>query len=97
MQSNRNPILVLILNFAVGALVAHGVVDPSQQNDLVNSFAEFIGLLIITATSAVSLYHVLHDLYLRWLAQKQGFTVVVPPAPTPPVIEQPTVPDSFRG
>jgi|GEM_PF-4699625 len=96
MNISRNPALILILNALIGGLVAHGVVDPAVQNDIVDAAAEIIGLLIILASSAVSLWHLIHQKKLEGEIQKQQTTQTVTQttvaAQTVPVVslDQPT-------
>lgn len=97
MGTGRNPILILILNFIVGALVTHGLIDPMIQDDVVSGAAEIIGLLIVAGTSAVSLWHLIHQRKLESKVTLQQ-TQVTQTTTTTPVVEQPqNVPDTFRG
>lgn len=53
------PFIYLFLNFVVGALVAKGYVDGASKDVLINASANFIGLLILLATSGVTLWRVI--------------------------------------
>lgn len=64
MNRFRNPVVLLIVNFIVGALVAHGVVEPTEHSTAVEMLSEVLGLGIVFLTSIVSLYKFLkhpHD------------------------------------
>lgn len=58
MRTFRNPVLVLVLNYVVGFMVAQGLVQPSDQNQVVEILAEIVGYTIILLTSVVSLQKV---------------------------------------
>lgn len=54
MRGVRNPLLLIVLNYVVGAMVAQGVIEPGAHNDIVNLLADILGYGIIVLTSIVS-------------------------------------------
>lgn len=59
MNAMRNPLLLLILNYIVGTMVARGVIQPNDHNTVVEYMADLVGLAIIMLTTIVSLVKVL--------------------------------------
>jgi len=55
------PIVVFILNFFVGALVANGIVPASHQDEVVRILSDIVGYLIILFTSIAALIHALKN------------------------------------
>lgn len=58
-SSELKPFIYLALNFAIGALVANGYVDGSVKDQVIQEAANFIGLIIVLATSGVTLWRVI--------------------------------------
>lgn len=82
------PILLLVLNFVVGWLVSHGVVDQTQHSDIVTMLADVVGYGIIFFTSIATVWHALkHPLHAQ----------PVPQVPTlPQVPEQTAFPTTVK-
>lgn len=59
MNTMRNPLLLIILNYLVGAMVARGVIEPNDHNSVVEMLADVVGLAIILLTTLVSLFKVI--------------------------------------
>jgi hypothetical protein len=59
MNEGRNPLVLLIVNFIVGYLVAKGFIEPSDHNLVVDQISQLVGLTIIGATTLISLHKVL--------------------------------------
>lgn len=53
------PVLIFLLNFIIGGMVASGRVTPACQNDVLNAFIDIGGYLILVGTSIASLIHAL--------------------------------------
>lgn len=57
MRNQWRPLIVVVVNFVVGALVSQGFVDSSQQNEIADLIAEIVGYGIIFITSLATLIH----------------------------------------
>ena len=53
-------ILTVVVNFLVGAAVAHGVVDQGSSDAVVNQVTSIVGNGIILATAIYSLHNYVH-------------------------------------
>lgn len=57
MRNQWRPLIVVVVNFVIGALVSQGFIDSSQQNEVADLIAEIVGYGIILITSVFTLVH----------------------------------------
>lgn len=103
MNEGRNPLVILVLNFLVGVLVSKGIIEASVHNEVVELLSQLVGLLIIGATTVVSLHKVFHHTNTLKKGVVPGISSPAPSTPpnstTTTLTEQvsittPTVPSS---
>lgn len=75
---SRNPLLIIVLNFLVGFLISQGWASPEQKDDLVNAFAEVIGIALIFITSIFSLVHTWKHGHISNITKTTTTTEIIP-------------------
>lgn len=80
---SRNPLLIILLNFLVGFLIAHGYASVEQKDALVNAFADVIGIALIFITSLFSLAHTWKHGHITSVTKTTTTTEVIPTEPLP--------------
>lgn len=85
------PMLIILANFIVGALVASGRVEPTNASDLTNQIADIFGLVIILVTSLLSLHKFVHKHPTDPVVPVVAVPVTAPNAVVVPVVQ--TVPN----
>jgi len=90
MKLGRNPIILILLNFVVGAMVSQGIIEPNNHNTVVEYAAEIVGLVIILLTTIVSLMKVVKHKNPEEMAHEgSAMQTQMPTSPT--ILNQPSI------